>query len=86
MRCCLRAEVNECLRWFPDVELSGTSGFHGHQRIFLDVGVGSSGRSYWNSPVTAFCVSRKCRKVFAGMIFNLCVGELSRDFSSNFAS
>jgi hypothetical protein len=41
MRCCLRAEVNECLRWFPDVELSGTSGFHGHQRIFLDVGVGS---------------------------------------------
>ena len=31
-----RAEVNECIRWFPDVDLSGMSGFCGHPRTSVE--------------------------------------------------
>lgn len=45
MRCYLRAEVNECARWFPDVELSGTSGLYKHPRTVMVDGVVTSARS-----------------------------------------
>ncbi len=31
-RCYLRADVDECVRTFPDVEFGGMSGFDGHPR------------------------------------------------------
>jgi hypothetical protein len=42
IRSYLRAEVNEYIRWFPDVDSSGLSGFHEHPRTSVAVGVGSS--------------------------------------------
>jgi hypothetical protein len=41
-RCELRADVNECIRSFPDANLSGVSGCDGHLRSSVAVGVGSS--------------------------------------------
>ncbi len=43
-RCHLRAEVDECIRRFPDVELSPMSGVCGHPRTSVVLGVGSLGR------------------------------------------
>ncbi len=39
------AEVNECIRRFPEVALSGLSGFCGRPRTSVALGVGSSGAS-----------------------------------------
>ena len=39
--CFLRADVNEFIRRFPDVYLSGMSGFRGHPRTCVALGVGS---------------------------------------------
>jgi hypothetical protein len=44
IRCHLRADVNERIRWFPDVDLSGMSGICGHPRTSLAFKVGSSKR------------------------------------------
>ena len=42
VRCYLCAEVSKRIRWFPDVDLSGMSGFYGHPRMVVESGVGSS--------------------------------------------
>ncbi len=39
MRCYLRAEANECIRRFPNVELTGVSGIYGRSRTVVEVGV-----------------------------------------------
>ena len=42
IRCHLRADVDEHIRWSPDVASSGMSGFGGHPRTVVALGVGSS--------------------------------------------
>src|SRR6266403_1037086 len=46
IRCHLRADVDEHIRWSPDVASSGMSGFYGRPRTMValgvEVGVGSS--------------------------------------------
>ncbi len=46
VRCYLRAEANECIRRFPNVELTGVSGIYGRSRTVVDLGVGSSSRTH----------------------------------------
>jgi hypothetical protein len=42
IRCHLRADVHERIRWLADVASNGMSGFGGHPRTVVEVGVGSS--------------------------------------------
>ena len=44
IRCHLRADVNGYIRSFLDIDLIGMSGFYGHPRTLVAVGVGSSRR------------------------------------------
>jgi len=41
-RCQSRAVLNECIPWFPDVELTGMLGFYEPPRTSVALGVGSS--------------------------------------------
>jgi hypothetical protein len=36
-----RADINKCIRRFPDIDISGMSGFNGHLRTSVALGVGS---------------------------------------------
>src|SRR6202521_2285965 len=53
IRCHLLTDVNERIRWFPDVNLSGMSGFGGHLRTVVESGVGSSLLPNRSAPETA---------------------------------
>jgi hypothetical protein len=44
IRCYLRAEVDGCIRGFPNVDLTGMSGFYGNPRTSVVLGVGSTRR------------------------------------------
>jgi hypothetical protein len=57
IRCHLRADVDEHIRWSPDVASSGMSGFGGHPRTLMALGVGSSSLKDWFWCIGGVCWS-----------------------------
>jgi hypothetical protein len=73
IRCQFRANVDEHIRSFPDVDSNGMSGFGGHLRTFLALGVGSSRRR--PSEVHEGRHSRTSKTLFDTSHAIVCVGD-----------